>query len=100
MNVTLDNTIVLTERLLQLSVVKRKEQGERQFAPVDLVQVVQNCCFSRLAQARSKAIDLGYDGVQQPVMIEQAQAVDKSYPSFWEEYNKRGGKTHELHLRP
>ncbi|EOZ1448065.1 sensor histidine kinase [Enterobacter hormaechei] len=70
MNVTLDNTIVLTERLLQLSAVKRKEQGERQFAPVDLVQVVQNCCFSRLAQARSKGIDLGYDGVQQPVMIE------------------------------
>lgn len=70
MNATLDNTIVLTERLLQLSAVKGKEQGERQFTPVDLVQVVQNCCFSRLAQARSKAIDLGYDGVQQPVMIE------------------------------
>lgn len=70
MNVTLDNTIVLTERLLQLSAVKRKEQGERQFTPVDLVQVVQNCCFSRLAQARSKAIDLGYDGEQQPMLIE------------------------------
>ncbi|WP_370967858.1 sensor histidine kinase [Enterobacter wuhouensis] len=70
MNVTLDNTIVLTERLLQLSAVKRKEQGERQFTPVDLVQVVQNCCFSRLAQARSKAIDLGYDGEQQPMLME------------------------------
>lgn len=69
MNVTLDNTIVLTERLLQLSAVKRKEQGERQFTPVDLVQVVQNCCFSRLAQARSKAIDLGYDGEQQPMLM-------------------------------
>lgn len=34
------------------------------------MQVVQNCCFSRLTQARSKGIDLGYDGVQQPVMIE------------------------------
>ncbi|MEG5465732.1 sensor histidine kinase [Enterobacter chuandaensis] len=70
MNATLDDTIVLTERLLQLSTVKGKEQGDRQFAPVDLVQVVQNCCFSRLAQARSKAIDLGYDGIQQPVTIE------------------------------
>lgn len=70
MNVTLDNTIVLTERLLQLSAVKRKEQGKRQFTPVDLVQVVQNCCFSRLAQARSKAIDLGYDGELQPTIIE------------------------------
>ncbi|CAH5668250.1 Sensor protein QseC [Enterobacter cloacae] len=70
MNVTLDNTIVLTERLLQLSAVKRKEQGERQFTPVDLVQVVQNCCFSRLAQARSKAIDLGYDGELLPTIVE------------------------------
>ena len=70
MNATLDDTIVLTERLLQLSAVKGKEQGDRHFTPVDLVQVVQNCCFSRLAQARSKAIDLGYDGVQQPVTIE------------------------------
>ena len=70
MNVTLDNTIVLTERLLQLSTVRRKEQGDRQFAPVDLVEVVQNCCFSRLTQARSKAIDLGYDGIQQPVLID------------------------------
>jgi len=69
-NVTLDNTILLTERLLQLSAVKRKEQGEKQFAPVDLVQVVQNGCFSRLAQARSKEIDLGYDGAQRPVTIE------------------------------
>ena len=57
-------------RLLQLSTVRRKEQGDRQFAPVDLVQVVQNCCFSRLTQARSKAIDLGYDGIQQPVIID------------------------------
>ena len=70
MNVTLDNTIALTERLLQLSAVKRKEQEERQFAPVDLVQVVQSCCFSRLAQARSKSIDLGYDGEQQPAIVE------------------------------
>ncbi|MGT2565922.1 sensor histidine kinase [Enterobacter kobei] len=70
MNATLDETIVLTERLLQLSAVKGREQGDRQFSPVDLVQVVQNCCFSRLAQARSKGIDLGYDGVEQPVMIE------------------------------
>ncbi len=77
MNVTLDNTIVLTERLLQLSAVKRKEQG-RQFIPVDLVQVVQNCCFSRLAQARSKAIDLGYDGELQPTIIEGDEVCSAS----------------------
>ena len=50
----------------------------------------------RMAMAAAVAACL----CQQPVMIEQAQAVDKSYPSFWEEYSKRGGKTHELHLRP
>ncbi|XTZ39666.1 sensor histidine kinase [Salmonella enterica] len=70
MNTTLDNTVLLTERLLQLSAVKRREQSERQFATVDLHEVVLNSCFSRLGQARSKGIDLGYDGVQSPVLIE------------------------------
>jgi two-component system sensor histidine kinase TctE len=70
MNVTLDNTVMLTERLLQLSAIKRREQGERQFSPVDLQAVVQNSCFSRLSQARSKGIDLGYDGVQHPLLID------------------------------
>ncbi len=32
MSVTLDSTIQLTERLLQLSAVKHKEQGERRFS--------------------------------------------------------------------
>lgn len=69
-NATLDNTIQLTERLLQLSAVRRREQGEQQFVAVDLLEVVQSSCFSRLAQARSKGIDLGYEGEQRPVMIE------------------------------
>lgn len=70
MSATLDSTILLTERLLQLSAVKRKEQGERLFLPVNLYEVVQMSCFSRLAQARSKAIDLGYEGEQEAVWIE------------------------------
>ena len=70
MSVTLDNTIQLTERLLQLSAVKRKEQGEKHFSPVNLYEVVQSSCFTRLAQARSKAIDLGYEGEQGAVWIE------------------------------
>lgn len=70
MSVTLDNTIDLTERLLQLSVVKRKEQNDRQFAVVDLHEIVQQCCFSRLAQARSKSIDLGYEGLQTSVRVD------------------------------
>lgn len=69
MSVTLDNTSLLTERLLQLSAVKGREQGERNFTPVNLLEVVQQSCFSRLAQARSKAIDLGYEGLQTPVSV-------------------------------
>lgn len=70
MSATLDNTISLTERLLQLSTVKQKEQGDRQFAATDLREIVQQSCFSRLAQARSKQIDLGYEGEQQTVWVE------------------------------
>lgn len=62
MSGTLDSTILLTERLLQLATIKRKEQGEHAFPPVDLHEIVHNSCFSRLQQARSKAIDLGYEG--------------------------------------
>lgn len=67
---TLDNTIFLTGRLLQLSRVKQKEQGERRFLPLDLYPIVQDSCFTCLAQARSKHIDLGYEGEQHAVMVE------------------------------
>lgn len=70
MRTTLDGTILLTERLLQLASVKRKEQGERAFAVVDLHEIAQNSCFSRIPQARSKHIDLGYEGEQAAVLIE------------------------------
>lgn len=70
MSVTLDSTIQLTERLLQLSAVKHKEQGERRFSPVNLYDIVQSGCFTRLAQARSKHIDLGYEGEQEAMWIE------------------------------
>ncbi|SUF54839.1 tricarboxylic transport: regulatory protein [Salmonella enterica] len=70
MSVTLDSTIQLTERLLQLSAVKHKEQGERRFSPVNLYDIVQNGCFTRLAQARSKHIDLGYEGEQDAMWID------------------------------
>jgi two-component system sensor histidine kinase TctE len=70
MSVTLDNTILLTDRLLQLSAVKGKEQGSRQFSAVDLQHIVQQSCFSRLAQARSKHIDFGYEGEQMPVLVQ------------------------------
>lgn len=69
MRTTLDGTIMLTERLLQLASVKGKEQGDRAFLAVDLQDIVQNSCFSRITQARSKNIDLGYEGERSAVMI-------------------------------
>ena len=69
MRATLDDTILLTERLLQLATVKRREQGEQAFVAVDLQEVVHHSCFSRIVQARSKNIDLGYEGEQSPVNV-------------------------------
>ncbi|MGC6113126.1 sensor histidine kinase [Klebsiella aerogenes] len=69
MRATLDDTILLTERLLQLATVKRREQGEQALVAVDLQEVVHHSCFSRIVQARSKNIDLGYEGEQSPVNV-------------------------------
>ncbi len=63
MSTTLDNTVALTDRLLHLSRLKASEhQAERQLHPVNLAQVLRDACFSRLPQARSKQIDLGFEG--------------------------------------
>lgn len=53
----------MTDRLLYLSRLKAHEhQAERKLQPVNLAQVLRDACFSRLPQARSKRIDLGYEG--------------------------------------
>lgn len=63
MSATLDNTVALTDRLLYLSRLKASEhQAERKLQPVNLAQVLRDACFSRLPQARSKQIDLGFEG--------------------------------------
>jgi len=67
---TLDHTVGLTERLLLLAQLKRKEQGERQFEAVDMAAVARACCLSRLAQARIKRIDLGYEGESGALWVE------------------------------
>lgn len=60
---TLDNTVALTDRLLYLSRLKAHEsRSERRLQPVNLAQVLRDACFSRLPQARSNGIDLGYEG--------------------------------------
>ncbi len=53
MRTTLDGTIMLTERLLQLASVKGKE-GDRAFLAVDLQDIVQNSCFSRITRRAVK----------------------------------------------
>lgn len=66
----LDHTIALTERLLLLARLKSDEcSGLRQRQQTPLVALVQQACLSRLAQARSKGIDLGYEGEESVLMV-------------------------------
>ncbi|ACS86356.1 sensor histidine kinase [Musicola paradisiaca] len=62
MRVTLAKTINLTERLLQLSRLRAQEQPELAQQSVDLADIARDACCSRLSAARSKRIDLGYEG--------------------------------------
>lgn len=70
MAVRLDHTIALTERLLLLARLKSDEcSGLRQREPIELTALLQQACLSRLAQARSKGIDLGYEGEESAIMV-------------------------------
>ncbi|WP_226093327.1 sensor histidine kinase [Dickeya oryzae] len=62
MSATLDDTIQLTDRLLQLSRLRAQDSKEHIWQTVDLADLVRDACFSRLPQARSRQIDLGYEG--------------------------------------
>jgi len=62
MRVTLDDTILLTERLLQLSRIKGQHGDENALQRVDLAERLREACLTRYQQARSKRIDLGYEG--------------------------------------
>ena len=62
MSTTLDNTVALTDRLLHLSRLKASEhQAERQLHSQSGAGAARRL-FSRLPQARSKQIDLGFEG--------------------------------------
>ncbi|MBG5893959.1 sensor histidine kinase N-terminal domain-containing protein [Providencia rettgeri] len=62
---TLDNTIILTDRLLQLSRLKAHEkEAITQYRAINLVEIVHQTCFTRLSQAESQNIDLGYEGAE------------------------------------
>ncbi|BET97533.1 sensor histidine kinase [Xenorhabdus taiwanensis] len=60
---SLDSMILLTDRLLQLSQLKvHEKEAIQNYQPVNIVELLQQVCFSRLQQAESKNIDLGYEG--------------------------------------
>ncbi|SFN56151.1 sensor histidine kinase [Xenorhabdus japonica] len=60
---SLDNMILLTNRLLRLSQLKvHEKEAIQNYQTVNIVALLQQACFSRLQQAESKNIDLGYEG--------------------------------------
>ena len=59
---TLDDTILLTDRLLQLARIKARHGEEEPLARVDLAAILRDACFSSYTAARNKHIDLGYEG--------------------------------------
>jgi len=65
MRTTLDDTILLTDRLLQLSRIKGRPGDENSLQRVDLAERLREACLTRYRQARNKNIDLGYEGDEQ-----------------------------------
>ncbi|MDX7988449.1 HAMP domain-containing protein [Xenorhabdus sp. 12] len=62
-NKSLDGMISLTDSLLQLSQLKiHEKEAIQNYQPVNIVELLQQACFSRLQQAEHKGIDLGYEG--------------------------------------
>lgn len=59
---TLNDTVELTDRLLQLAQIKARHGEDKPFTRVDLSQIVQQACLSGYTAARYKQIDLGFEG--------------------------------------
>lgn len=59
---TLDDTVLLTDRLLQLAQIKARHGEDKPFTCVNLSAIVQQACFSGYPAARHKLIDLGFEG--------------------------------------
>ncbi|MEQ4675581.1 sensor histidine kinase N-terminal domain-containing protein [Providencia vermicola] len=94
-NQTLDSTIVLTDRLLQLSRLKAHEKSAvSQYRAINLVEIVHQACFTRLGQAESQRIDLGYEGLDtawikgEPILLAEmcANLIDNAI-----KYTPEGG---------
>ncbi len=94
MSATLDNTVALTDRLLHLSRLKASEHSaDRKLQPVNLAQVLRDACFSRLPQARSKQIDLGFEGEAACQVAGGAAAVGRAVC-------QSAGQRAEIHAAP
>ncbi|MDI9276536.1 sensor histidine kinase N-terminal domain-containing protein [Pantoea sp. EABMAA-21] len=59
---TLNDTVQLTDRLLQLAQIKARHGEDKPFSRVSLNEIVEQACFSSYAGARHKHIDLGFEG--------------------------------------
>lgn len=66
---TLDDTILLTDRLLQLARIKARHGEDKPVERVDLAAVVRDACFICYPAARNKEIDLGYEGDEQCLVL-------------------------------
>ncbi|MGK3141444.1 sensor histidine kinase [Pantoea sp. C2G6] len=66
---TLDETILLTDRLLQLARIKARHGEDKPMARVDLAAIVREACLSRYTAARTRQIDLGYEGDESSQVI-------------------------------
>jgi len=66
---TLDETILLTDRLLQLARIKARHGEDKPMMRVDLAVIVREACLSRYTAARTRQIDLGYEGDESSEVI-------------------------------
>ena len=55
---TLDETILLTDRLLQLARIKARHGEDKPMMRVDLAVIVREACLSRYTAARTRQIEL------------------------------------------
>ncbi len=74
MRQTLDHTIVLTDRLLQLSRIQAMQHSQALHA-VDLAGIVREACLLRYPQARVKQLDLGYEGDEHDLVCGDAHLL-------------------------
>lgn len=58
---TLNDTVLLTDRLLQLAQIKARHGEDKLFSSVNLSEIAQQACLSSYASARHKQIDLGFE---------------------------------------